>query len=158
MILLRKMREDEYPEFCKYFIDDYSKEIAQNYGHKIDLAIELAKKDLFRCFPNGLTQNGHSLLCIDNEIDGQIFFVGYLWYSVSLSDKSTFIYDFYISPQYRSLGYGTEAMTMLEKQLMAQGINQIKLRVAYQNERAMKLYKEVGFNITGYNMAKNING
>lgn len=158
MILLRKMREDEYPEFCKYFIDDYSKEIAQNYGHKIDLAIELAKKDLFRCFPNGLTQNGHSLLCIDNEINGQIVFVGYLWYSVSLSDKSTFIYDFYISPPYRSLGYGTEAMTMLEKQLMAQGINQIKLRVAYQNERALKLYKEVGFNITGYNMSKNING
>lgn len=162
MILLRKMRDDEYPDFCQYFIDDYSKEIVQNYGHSVDVAIELAQKDLLRCFPDGLACNEHSLLCIDKvigkEIDRKIVFVGYLWHSINLSEKSTFIYDFFISTKYRNLGYGTEAMAMLEKQLLAEGISQIKLRVAYHNERALKLYKEVGFNITGFNMSKNITG
>ncbi|KUI99598.1 acetyltransferase [Vibrio sp. MEBiC08052] len=44
----------------------------------------------------------------------------------------------------------------LEKQLQEVGITQIKLRVAYQNERALKLYQEVGFVITGFNMSKKI--
>ncbi|MEZ9793095.1 GNAT family N-acetyltransferase, partial [Vibrio splendidus] len=46
----------------------------------------------------------------------------------------------------------------LETQLLAIGINQIKLRVAYHNERALKLYKEVGFEVTGFNMSKKLSG
>ncbi len=97
MVVLREMRLDEYPAYCQYFIDDYSHEIAQNYGHSMDLAIELAKKDLHRCFPNGLQGSEHSLLCIETEIKGRLCQVGYLWHSINAGDKSTFIYDFYVS-------------------------------------------------------------
>ncbi len=34
--------------------------------------------------------------------------------------------------------------------------NQIKLRVAYQNKRALKLYQQLGVVISGFNMSKNI--
>ncbi|MEZ8065158.1 MULTISPECIES: GNAT family N-acetyltransferase [Vibrio] len=156
MIVLREMRQDEYPNYCQYFIDDYSQEIAENYGHSLDLAIGLAKKDLHRCFPDGLESSEHSLLCIDAEIDGKMKLVGYLWHSVKIEDKSTFIYDFYISNKYRGFGYGTQSISELENQLKSSGINQIKLRVAYHNERALKLYKDVGFEITGFNMSKKI--
>lgn len=156
MVVLREMRQEEYPSYCQYFIDDYSREIAQNYGHPTELAIELAKKDLHRCFPNGLQGNEHLLLCIDAEVDGLLKHVGYLWHSINATDKSTFIYDFFVSNEYRGLGYGTLAISALEKQLQEVGVNQIKLRVAYQNERALKLYQEVGFVITGFNMSKNI--
>ncbi len=44
----------------------------------------------------------------------------------------------------------------LEQQLQEHGIEQIKLRVAYHNERALKLYQAVGFSITGFNMSKKI--
>ena len=47
-------------------------------------------------------------------------------------------------------------MMLLEKQLKADGIRQIKLRVAFTNEKALALYKELAFNITGINMAKNL--
>lgn len=156
MVVLREMRQEEYPAYCQYFIDDYSHEIAKNYGHSMELAIELAEKDLHRCFPNGLDSKEHSLLCIDAEIHGQSCLVGYLWHSVNAEDKSTFIYDFYVSAEYKGLGYGTEAISVLEEQLQECGIEQIKLRVAYHNERALKLYQAVGFVITGFNMSKKV--
>ncbi|MGF1684991.1 N-acetyltransferase family protein [Photobacterium minamisatsumaniensis] len=158
MVVVREMRQEEYPAYCQYFIDDYSQEIAKNYGHSLEIAVELAKKELHRSFPDGLEGNEHSLLCIDAEIDGQFQLVGYLWHSINRSDKSTFIYDFYVSNEYRGSGYGTQSISALETQLQSIGINQIKLRVAYHNERALKLYKDVGFKITGFNMSKKISG
>ncbi|MEL0630579.1 GNAT family N-acetyltransferase [Psychromonas aquatilis] len=94
----------------------------------------------------------HQLLCID--LDSEL--VGYLWHSQNTSNKSTFIYDFFIFTDKRSNGHGRLAIAALESQLKLAGIEQIKLRVAYQNKRALALYQEVGFVISGYNMSKNI--
>ena len=158
MIQLRPMALAEYPAYCDYFIDDYSREIADNYGHSMDKAIELAEQDLIRSFPNGLETNEHDLLCIEftseSEVKSEV--VGYLWHSIKVSEKSTFIYDFFIFSNQRNNGYGKLAIKALEFQLQAIGIEQIKLRVAYQNQRALKLYQEVGFVISGYNMSKKI--
>lgn len=158
MVVLRDMRPEEYPAYCQYFIDDYSQEISQNYGHSIEVAIDLAKKDLQRCFPNGLESKEHSLMCIDANIAGEVKRVGYLWHSINHTEKSTFIYDFFVAAAYRGLGLGTESIKALEDTLHQIGITQIKLRVAYHNQRALKLYQEVGFEITGFNMAKTIIG
>ncbi|HAK44940.1 MAG TPA: GNAT family N-acetyltransferase [Spirochaeta sp.] len=158
MVVLREMRQEEYPAYCEYFIEDYSQEIAQNYGHSMEVAVDLAQKDLQSSFPDGLESTEHSLLCIDAEIEGQLCLIGYLWHSINLKDKSTFIYDFYISAGYRGNGFGKQAIAVLESQLSLTDIHQIKLRVAYSNQRALKLYQDVGFLITGLNMSKNISG
>lgn len=158
MVVLREMRQEEYPAYCQYFIDDYSQEIAKNYGHSLNVAIELAKADLHRYFPCGLASNEHSLLCIEAQVDGEFTLVGYLWHSINICDKSTFIYDFFVSSEYRGFGYGTQSILALEAQLHTMGIHQIKLRVAYHNDRALKLYKNVGFEITGFNMSKKVSG
>lgn len=152
MIQLRAMTANEYPAYCDYFIDDYSREIVENYGHSMDRAVELAKQDLLRSFPNGLETNEHELLCI--EFDSEV--IGYLWHSINVDEKSTFIYDFFIFLNSRNNGYGKWAMRALELKLKPLGIEQIKLRVAYQNQRALKLYQKVGFTISGYNMSKKI--
>ncbi|AJQ97773.1 GNAT family N-acetyltransferase [Gynuella sunshinyii] len=156
MVVLRAMRQEEYPAYCQYFIDDYSQEMIANYGHSKELAIELAKQDLARSFPNGLEGSDHTLLCIEAEVEGTLTLVGYLWHAVNRDDRSTFIYDFFIASEYRSRGFGRLAIAALEKQLQVSGIDQIKLRVAYHNQRALKLYQEVGFVITGFNMSKTI--
>ena len=152
MIQLRPMTSSEYPAYCDYFIDDYSREIAENYGHSMDRAIELANQDLLRSFPNGLETNDHELLCIESDSE----LIGYLWHSINTSDKSTFIYDFFIFSSSRNHGYGKSAISALESQLKSIGIEQIKLRVAYQNQRALKLYQDVVFSISGYNMSKKL--
>ncbi|MFT5807168.1 MAG: ribosomal protein S18 acetylase RimI-like enzyme [Moritella dasanensis] len=156
MIQLRSMTSAEYPAYCDYFIDDYSREIAENYGHSMDKAVALAEQDLIRCFPNGLETNEHDLLCLEFKSGVESEVVGYLWHSIKVSDKSTFIYDFFIFSNHRNNGYGKLAIQALESQLQTIGIEQIKLRVAYQNQRALKLYQAVGFAITGYNMSKTI--
>ena len=147
---LRPMTSSEYPAYCTYFIEDYSREIVENYGHTIDRAVELAKQDLLHSFPNGLENNEHELLCIESNLA----VIGYLWHSINTNNKSTFIYDFFIFTNSRSKGYGKLTMTLLESQLTLIGIEQIKLRVAYENKRALKLYQEVGFVISGYNLSK----
>lgn len=156
MITLRPMRAEEYPAYCDYFIVDYSREIVENYGHSLDVAINLAKQDLQRYFPNGVESKDHSLLCIELDVEGDLTVIGYLWHCIDANDSSTFIYDFYIEDAFRGKGYGKAAMTQLETLLSVQNIKQIKLRVAYQNQRALALYQAVGFMISGYNMSKNI--
>lgn len=156
MLVLRPMSEDEFPVYCDYFIADYSEELVENYDHPKALAMELAKSDLQRYFPAGPASQEHSLLCLDAEIAGQICRVGYLWHAINAPAHSTFIYDLYVAEAYRSQGFGKQAMVALEQQLQPLGIHQIKLRVAYHNQRACKLYQELGFAITGFNMSKNI--
>lgn len=156
MIVLREMRSEEFPAYRDYFIDDYSKEISENYGRPMNVAIQQAETELNSCFPNGVDTATHSLLCIEAIVNRKSQLVGYMWHSLNQKDHSTFIYDFYVSSEYRGLGYGTQAIAELEKQLLAKDIKQIKLRVAYHNERALKLYQEVGFVITGFNMSKKI--
>ncbi len=156
VVNLREMRVDEYPAYCGYFIADYSHEIAKNYGHSMQVATEMAQKDLIKSFPHGLGSNDHDLLCIEIHLAGKPEVIGYLWHSLNKSDSSTFIYDFYVADEYRGNGYGRQAISALENQLASQGINQIKLRVAYHNQRALALYQAVGFAISGYNMSKNI--
>ena len=150
------MNEQEFPAYCDYFIDDYSQEIVENYGHSIEVAIDLAKQDLDRSFPNGLESNEHDSLCIEPEINNKLIVVGYLWHCKNTNEQSTFIYDFYVADDYRGKGFGKWAIGELELQLQTEGISQIKLRVAYQNKRALKLYQDSGFMITGYNMSKKI--
>lgn len=156
MLVLRQMRHEEYPTYCQYFIADYSQDIATNHGHSMDIAIELAKEALSKAFSNGLKDTPHSMLCIEADIEGEQSLIGYLWHSVNTNDSSTYIYDFFVFPESRGKGVGTLAILALEKQMKAKGINKIQLRVAYHNERALKLYKEVGFAVTGYNMSKTI--
>jgi ribosomal protein S18 acetylase RimI-like enzyme len=156
MVILRDMQSQEYPAYCEYFIEDYSKEIAENYGHSMDVAIALAEKDLQSSFPNGLESKGHDLLCIEAKVNNKLIVVGYLWHSLNVEDKATFIYDFYVADDYRGNGFGKQAISELEGQLQRKGIEHIKLRVAYHNKRALKLYQDTGFTITGYNMSKAI--
>lgn len=88
----------------------------------------------------------------DNSERAQL--AGYLWRMINEEDESCFISDFYIIPSMRSKGLGKLAIRALEEDMKALGIKQIKLRVAYQNNRAAELYKAMGFTITGINMSK----
>lgn len=156
MITLRRMRNDEFPAYCDYFIADYAQEMVQNYGHRLDVALQLAEQDLRHAFPAGPDSGSHTLLCMEAVIAGQPQRVGYLWHGLQPTDHATFIYDIYVAAPFRGQGFGKQAIAELEKQLATQDIHQIKLRVAFHNPRALKLYQALGFAITGYNMAKQL--
>lgn len=156
MIVLRKMRPDEFPAYCDYFIEDYSQEIALNYERSIEDAVALAEQDLSKNLPNGVESQNQELLCLEASINNQTTLIGYLWHSINVEDETAFICDFYIGELYRGKQYGKHAMIELEARLKYNGIHHIKLRVAFHNKRAFALYAKLGFVVTGYNMSKNI--
>lgn len=145
------MTVEEFLDYQDYFIDDYTNEIAANYGYSLEKSRAIALKELLDDLPQNISTPDNFLLCIQENGKDTI---GYLWYKLLDNGKTVFILDFILFDKFRGLGYGTEALIALEKQLLQIGGEQIKLRVAFENKRALSLYKKIGFNITGYNMIK----
>ena len=165
LVRLLPMSEHHYPVYCAYFIDDYAQDLASNHGHDLPGARHKAEQVLHQSLPQGIATPNHSLLCIvpadgqgadDSMLDPKAQPLGYLWHAIDTAKGETFICDFYMAPSHRGQGYGSAAMGALEQQLQALGITHIKLRVAYDNPRALALYQELGFSITGYNMVRHL--
>lgn len=153
ILSLRPMLADEFPAYRDYFVVDYGNEIAENYGYPLEKSHAIARQELADDLPQTVNTPDHVLLCIENEADN---IVGYLWYKVLDNGETIFALDFVIVEQFRNKGYGKAAMAVVEKQLAERGVEQIKLRVAFENKGAFRLYENAGFSITGYNMIKHI--
>ena len=156
--LLRKIEPHEFPAYRTYFVEDYAQEITSNYNRPLQASRAQAAAELEESFPQGIAASGNHLMCIElPQAEGAVL-VGYLWYSAHAGHKEAFIQDFCVFEQYRGKGYGKASMTCLETELHNTGVEQIKLRVAQTNHRALHLYQELGFDITGINMAKTLTG
>ena len=151
MITLRPMTTAEFPKYRDYFIVDYAAEIAANYGYPLEKSRAIAAKELGDDLPQDVSTLDHTLLCI--EQDGAKT-IGYLWYKLLDQGQTVFILDFVVFDEFRGVGHGQATLTALETHLLQTGVEQIKLRVAFDNQRALRLYEKVGFAITGYNMVK----
>lgn len=163
IVRLIPMDEVAFPAYRDYFIDDYAQDLASNHGLTLADARHQAEASLLQHLPQGAATPGHNLLCITpvsdkvgSAVTPTTTIAGYLWHCVDSAAYTTFIYDFYTLPAHRGLGYGKAAMAVLEAELKCLGVSQIKLRVAHDNPRARALYEEIGFHITGYNMAKTL--
>jgi ribosomal protein S18 acetylase RimI-like enzyme len=150
------MRDDEYSAYLEYFIPDYAVEIASNYRISEDAAQAQAKREVEGDLPDGVNTSGHVLLCLVDQSDASEKLIGYLWYKPDATMRSAFIYDFQILAAYQGKGLGKQALNVLESELKAKGFEQIKLRVAEDNNRARHVYEATGFRVTGINMSKTI--
>ncbi len=158
-VRLLPMSEQHYPLYCAYFIEDYAQDLASNHGYDLASARHKAERTLQQSLPQGVATPHHHLLCIlpgDEPLAAEQQPLGYLWHASDAANGESFIYDFYLTPSQRGQGHGKAAMRVLEQQLLTTGITHIKLRVAHDNPRALALYQELGFVITGYNMAKQL--
>lgn len=156
MITLRKMRDDEFPAYRRYSKLAYGNDLAENYGYSLEQAVEIADQKLMDSFPNGVETAEHEMCCIEFGVNDASQLVGYLWYKILESDKTAFIYDFYVFDGFRGCGIGTLVFAELEQVLKVKGIEFLNLRVAHDNDRAKKLYERLAFNVTGYNMTKKL--
>jgi len=154
MISFKPMEGSDYQEFLSYFVADYAAEIEANYRLCAQAALLQAQTEIETSLPQGEKSPGQVLLCIQTEINGKTVTIGYLWYKPDRALKSIYICDFYLHPDYRNQGFGSEALKELERMLLDEGYNQIKLRVAAENHRAKHVYEGCGFNVTGINMNK----
>lgn len=154
MIQLRAMGAAEFPAYRRFFIDEYAADLAANQGYALGKALARAAQSIDGSLPAGVVSEQHTLLCIQRADSAEL--LGYLWYTLWDDGESAFILDFAILPQHQRRGYGSASLNALENRLVAQGIFQLKLRVAADNPRAKKLYEQSEFAVTGFNMAKTL--
>lgn len=161
MIYLRKMKQEEFTGYLDYFIKDYAAEIEKNYKYPKEKANQQAIEEIQRDLPQGALTPDQCLLCIEQSAsestsESEKELIGYLWYKNRDEGKTAFIADFYIFSERQGKGLAQASLKAFEEKLLLEGIEEIKLRVAYENHRAKKLYERMDFSITGINMAKRL--
>jgi len=156
VLFLRPMQASEYPAYLDYFIPDYAAEVAATYGLSVDDAVARVKAEIAADLPEGVDTQGHQLLCLVAPAGDAEELIGYLWYKPDAAKRAVFINDFEILPAHRGKGLGKQAMAVLADALKGQGFEQIRLRVAADNQRARHVYEATGFRVTGINMSKSL--
>ncbi|CNH13657.1 GNAT family N-acetyltransferase [Yersinia pekkanenii] len=158
MITLRAMGTEELQHYRNIFIAEYAQDLSSNSGYSAEQAQMHATQIFDGYLPESINSPGDHLYCIENKADmsGNDPLVGYLWYGLGKNDSAAFIKDFYVLPHYQRQGYGSACLQALEKRLIAQGIFEIKLRVAANNPQAKRLYEQMAFTVTGFNMSKSL--
>lgn len=158
MVTLRAMHTEELNDYRNLFITEYAQDLSSNSGYSTEQALAHATQIFDGYLPEGVNTPGDHLFCIENknnESDNNAL-VGYLWFGQASNDNAAFIKDFYVLPHHQRKGYGSACLQELEKILVAQDIFEIKLRVAADNPQAKRLYEQMAFVVTGFNMSKSL--
>jgi ribosomal protein S18 acetylase RimI-like enzyme len=64
-------------------------------------------------------------------------------------EKQAYIHAFRVRSKYRGAGIGTMLMEHIENILIDKGIDEITLNVAKENQGALRLYKNLGYQLVG---------
>ncbi len=152
MIKLTEITKIEFEKYKEIFIKKETIEVSENYKYTQEQAKENAVRDFDKYFPNGKTKKNEFLVCISSNQAGDNKTLGYLWYCIS--NDYIFIFDFFVHPEFKGNGYGSQTIEGLQNLSLEKNIHQIRLRVARSYKRAFKLYQELGFITTGTNMMK----
>lgn len=116
----------------------------EEHSNSIDVSYQLIK--LFKNYEQ--TYNHHAYW-IRDQVGS---YIGSLWYETSF-DGTAHLHDIFIEPEFRNKGYGRAAIYTVINELATAGKDQgrdyhLTLTVREDNERAIKLYEELGFNWT----------
>jgi len=150
-LILRAMTDAGFVDYRHYSNRFRGAELASAFGHAQSDAVALADAELNECLPKGLETAGNYLQCI---VHNELGLIGYLWYGFTAGETEAFLFDFQVFEAFRGRGFGRRVFAQLEQQLSCAGVKQIQLLVAYNNQRAASLYRELGFSPTGINMVK----
>lgn len=151
--LLVPMNENECNTYVKDKTKRYALTLKENTFEIInDSAFVRAEKAINGYLPNGFNTKNHEFYnVIENEK-----VVGYVWIKVIDENKSAFLYEIYLEEEFRSKGIGKKVMRELESLLLFRNIAFFKLHVFGNNEHAINLYNNLGFQVAGINMYKEI--
>ena len=66
-------------------------------------------------------------------------------YSLEFLGRDAFVDEVYLRPAYRGRGWGRQTLCALEKSARAAGVNAIHLEAMRGNNRARRVYRQLGF-------------
>ena len=151
---LRPMDPSRYPAFERYSIGEYAQSNIDSGRWPATDALQKSKQAYRELLPEGLDTKDHTIL----ELIADELAVGVLWIHADRKSAipSAYIYDIEIEAQYRGKGYGKQAMLALERWCLQQGLKRIGLNVFAFNKAAIGLYESLGFQITNFQMKKDL--
>lgn len=153
MKLLIPMKENEYDVYVKDKIKRYALTLEENVFEIIDEPPFVRAEEAIKGYlPNGFNTKNHEFYNIIEN--GTV--VGCVWIKVVEENKSAFLYEIYLKEEFRSNGIGKKVMTELESLLSIRKIVFFRLHVFGNNVHAINLYNNLGFQVAGINMYKEI--
>jgi GNAT superfamily N-acetyltransferase len=119
-------------------------ELVREFHHHEHLAFdEQIDRDVLISFLSDRSFGQAWLIQQDNEVIGYI--VSTLGFSLEYRGRDAFIDEFYICPQHRGRGIGTETLAFLEDACRTIGVRALHLEVDLKNPDAQRLYHRVGY-------------
>lgn len=151
---LRPMRQEEWDAYLAHSIEEYAREIAENFELDLERARQSAQEQTSHRLKDGLQTPNFYAYCIEQETASARTRIGHLNFTINREEGFAWLDDIELDEPYRGQGYGGEVLSLVEQTLTAQGIRSLSLHVAGTNQRAFRRYQKSGFKITGYNMTK----
>jgi ribosomal protein S18 acetylase RimI-like enzyme len=154
MLHLQIMTEDDFTAYKAFCTKNYAQSISENIRIPLDQALVNSEKEIDGSLSQGLsTPNQHLYNIILASENGETA-IGYLWLDVDENRKRCFIADIYLHEKFRSQGWGTKTLDLLETRMKAQGITRIGLNVFANNTIAQGLYQKMGYRMSSMIMNK----
>ena len=115
-----------------------------------------ARQDVEGLLPDGVETPNHHLNHITaGETDER---VGTLWWSRSerFGRRVAYVFDITIEERFRRQGYATAALRLLEDMARVGDFDALSLHVFAFNERAVELYRKLGYAPTSISMSREL--
>lgn len=153
-VRLEPMTQEQYDAYRAVAEDDYAESIARSGSMPDAEAREKSREDFERILPDGFGTEGHRFW---TAYDGDVA-VGMLWLHLRPSSEglTAFGYDFSVQEDLRRSGYGRAIMLAAEEVCRSLGVVSVGLNVFGDNLGAQALYEQMGFAVTGIQMAKRL--
>ncbi len=120
-------------------------------------SLEASRVEFAQLLPQGsATPHFHFCNVVDESTKSVL---GETWYSVrAMGGKVQFWIDWiWIEPRYRRRGYATQVFRYFEKEAAKLGADRIGLHVVVENDGAIALYSQLGYQTTNLRMTKLLN-
>lgn len=155
-VVLRPLRAREYPEFEERAVEMYAEQSVQAGRVAAAGALEWARRETRKLLTEGIHTPNHLFHVVEQPGPET---VGYLWWGYEpRADERAFLYTLLVLPAFRGRGIGGRALELLDGELRARGIQSIGLHVYAFNERAVRLYRRLGYQDISLIMRKNLSG
>ena len=147
-----------YVDYVEAAVAGYAEDNVASGRWPAEGALARSRADFDASLPQGLESPDNHLFEI--RAAGTGLTVGSIWFAVREEHglRTAFVYDVEVRPEYRRQGYATAAFQALEPLVRDLGLTSIGLHVFGHNTGAQALYGKLGYEVTGVNMQKGLEG
>ena len=152
-VTLRPVTAEEYDARRGPAIEAYAQELADAAHGPVDATIRAKAEGSFAptLTEASAAQGTHIMRILDDSGAA----VGWLWLARNpLAPDMGFVYDIEVDEAHQGRGLGRAAMSAAEDVLRADGCERLGLNVFGANERAIALYRSLGYQVDSMFMSK----